>query len=82
LNTVNKNIKFKKYNNININTNNIEDNNKNYEDIIFDESHFYDLRLIREPNNMTINKNNDDIPNNEIKRHHKLMTLFFKFYKI
>jgi len=46
LKTVNKNIKFIKYNNININTNNIENNNKNYEDIIFDESRFYDLRLI------------------------------------
>ena len=70
MNTVNKNIKIKKYNNININTNNIEDNNKNYEDIIFDESRFYDLRLISEPNNMIINKNNDDICNNEIKRHY------------
>ena len=81
LKTVNKNIKFKKYNNININTNNIEDNNKNYEDIIFDESRFYDLRLIREPNNMTINKNNDDIPNNEIKRHHKLYSYRTAIYK-
>ena len=71
LSIVNKNIKIKKYNNININTNNIEDNNKNYKNIISDKSRKNDLKLISEPNNIIINKNNDDI--NEIRR-------FFKIY--
>ena len=71
LNIVNKNIKIKKYNNININTNNIEDNNKNYKNNISDKSRKNDLKLISEPNNIIINKNNDGI--NEIKR-------FFKIY--
>jgi hypothetical protein len=72
LNTVNKKIKIEKYNNRYISTNNIENNNKNYRNIISDGSHKNDLKLISKPKNMIINKNNDDILNNEIKRYFQI----------
>ena len=72
LNTFNKNIKIEKYNNRYINTNNIENNNKNYRNIMSDRSRKSDLKLISEPNNIIINKNNDDIPSNETKRYFQI----------
>ena len=72
LNTVNKNIKIEKYNNSYISTNNIENNNKNYRNIMSDRSRKSDLELISEPNNVIINKNNDDILSNEIKRYFQI----------
>ena len=69
LNTFNKNIKIDKYNNSYISTNNIENNNKNYRNIISERNRKSDLKLISESNNIVINKNNDDIPSNEIKRY-------------
>ena len=72
LNTVNKNIKIEKYNNSYISTNNIENNNKNYRNIMSDRSLKSDLKLMNEPNNIIINKNNDDILSNEIKRYFEI----------
>ena len=69
LNTFNKNIKIDKYNNSYISTNNFENNNKNYRNIISERNRKSDLKLISESNIIVINKNNDDIPSNEIKRY-------------
>ena len=72
MDTFNKKIKIEKYNNNYFSTNNIENNNKNYRNIISDRSRKSHLKLISEPNNIIINKNNDDIPSNETKRYFQI----------
>ena len=72
LDSFNKKIKIEKYNNRYISTNNIENNNKNYRNIMSDRSLKSDLKLMNEPNNIIINKNNDDILSNEIKRYFEI----------